>query len=220
MVAASLNSWFKAFRPSAFGPMVTDIATAWINQTTKREFVTSASNRFMSWLGEATPFEKYLVTEAATLPLGPLGEVLQLKMLRRLGVTNLKALRAATTATQQTTLVALAGAAYVGLGLTTYKAARRAFAPEEEAPTRYKKAYSRLHTMQAGAPFFGSGAKTDAILDFGAANLARPRTPIRDNNMQIAPHAGGLPQELNRQANTHHLIGRAATDFNARLFKI
>jgi hypothetical protein len=74
--------------------------------------------------------------------------------------------------------------------------------------------------MEHGQPFFGSGAVTDEILRHGVKTLqSASLKPIHIKPL-LNPKAGGMVQELARTANTHHLIGSAATDFNiSRLFR-
>jgi len=211
------GSWFSAFRPANFKPFLTDVASRWANDESKASFWKYAKARSMKWLSDATHFEKFLATEAATAWMGPVGEGIQLNMLHKLGVTGTStSLKGA----QGLAVGALTATAYAGVGLGIYRGVRSALVTEEKEPPRYNAMYSKMHAMNYGQPFFGSGAKTKDILEYGEMALRRlSGASSAKRTVTINPQLGGLPQTLNRDANTHHLIGRAAQDFNARLFR-
>jgi hypothetical protein len=208
---ASKYPWFNAFRRAEVGSYVNDVATTWMTETSKQEFWRRAKDRSMEWLKSTTGFERFLLTEIPTAPFGPLGEGVQSWALAAMPKVAMSPL-------QTGVGKVLTAAAVVGAGVAAYRGLRSVFSTEYDEPPRYKQAYGRLHAMNNGGAFFGSGAKLDEIVGFGDAKMHKNSHNIGSNTYPLNPQAGGIPQALNRTANTHYLTGKAQHEFNSRLF--
>jgi hypothetical protein len=203
--------WFRALRPTNLKTSWGELVDSYTKSNSLKEWGPVAKGHIKDFWKNTTAVEKAIISEPLTMPLGPWGDIIQAKWMAGIDIKNLPGAQRAAVGAVKYGLPVLVG---LGLARLAYKTFKRK--DDYPVPPRYKEAYSRLHRMDHGQPFFGSGANLDAIVAFGRKTM--PKTMPLHRPIRINPSRGGLVQELGRTANTHHLIGSANTEFNARLF--
>lgn len=212
VLPATGEPWFRALKGESITSTWNELVDDYTRSMNLKDWWSKAKPTITRFWEKATPFEKAAISEPLTAPFGPLGEAWQAKMMAGISTKSLPAGQRVAVGAIKFGLPALFA---LGLFRAGYKAVHKND-QNQAPPPRYKEAYSRLHAMHNGQPFFGSGANLDAIVAFGRSRMGHGISLHRP--IKINPARGGAPQELFRQANTHYMPASTAAQFNTRLF--